>query len=129
MMKRYDEIYKIFKDYQKSEIEKIQQKDPKMKLAIAEDDRAYFVFRGPFTKEQAEQELLELTGKSPEEVSRRAPFHNWNEVLNKYREGDEFYYYKADARKYIPFSGMSEGYMLIRENEFLDRILTKIIIQ
>ena len=62
MMTRYDEIYKIYKDYQKREAEKIQQKDPKIKLTVVEDDRAYYIFRGPLTKEQVEQEMFEITG-------------------------------------------------------------------
>lgn len=88
---------------------------------------------GPLTLGQVKYKLDEITGKSHEKDTPKRPFNykddNWNEVLNKYQDGDEFYYYKFDARDYIPFSGMMEGFILIRENEFLGNFLIVALIQ
>jgi hypothetical protein len=80
--KRYDEIFKIVVDYGRNEFEK----NPPPGDILNEVDRSSYVFRGPLTKKQVEQELI-------------ARFNNPNNkidfpLLNKYQKGDEFYYYE-----------------------------------
>ena len=81
--------------------------------------------RGPLTIAQVEQESLEETTKSPHVP--QVPFgyanDKWNKLKSQYKDGDEFYFFAADSRRY--FQGTA-GYVLIRDNELVDLIVTGI---
>jgi len=122
IMARYDEIYKIITDYGKR---KILEKKPYAK--VIENDRSDYEFRGPLTKEQVEKELLEFKKEFPEAgedwpfVPDGFPFDSYKDFLNEYQDGDEFYHCIWNSTM-----NMSETYLLIRENEYLGEIVTRL---
>jgi len=91
--------------------------------------------RGPLSIDQFEKELIELY----EEASTiRKKVYNLNEKFenseigtdfarfkSQYKKGDEIYFFKSDKRSWIDLCG-EEGYVLIRKNKFVDRLVTAI---
>ena len=48
---------------------------------------------------------------------------DWVRLRSNYREGDEFYFFRSDERSWAYLRG-GEGYILIRGNEEVGRIVT-----
>jgi len=136
-MTRHDKVFKILEDYNIREMEDDFSKYPQARKHFDKAKPLHIqvtpMLIGPLTKGQVEYKLNKITGKSPGKDVPKSSFNyendRWNEVLSKYQDGDEFYYYKIDTRDYIPFSGMIEVFILIRDNEFIGEIPIAIMIQ
>lgn len=134
---RHGEVLKIWSDYENRRMEDYLNKYPQARKHHSNDKPGKIqvtpMLIGPLTIGQVEYKLDKITGRPHEKNVQKKPFNykddNWNEVLNKYQDGDEFYYFKDDAREFIPFSGMFEGFILIRDKEFLGIIGTAALIQ
>jgi len=83
--------------------------------------------RGPLTVAQVEQESLDQLNKSGRTDIPPGPFgfigDDWVRLRSNYREGDEFYFFRSDERSWAYLRG-GEGYILIRGNEEVGRIVT-----
>lgn len=83
--------------------------------------------RGPLTVPQVEQESLEELSKSPRKDIPQVPFgflgERWTEIKNKFRDGDELYFYSSDRRSWLDLCGI-RGYVLIRKDKIIDEIVT-----
>ncbi|MBN2181423.1 MAG: hypothetical protein JW715_05880 [Sedimentisphaerales bacterium] len=124
---RHDEISKIlYEDFVRN-LESY--KDRKYGIKFDENyDGTGNEIRGPFTKEQLEKELILLL----KELNPELPLNyelkegsGYYEFLNKYRNGDEFYHFKSDETTWANSCGI-EGYVLIRENKILDKVIIRI---
>lgn len=122
-----DELRRLKKDYF-AEV-----KNPDVEPILVIPGRGWEI-RGPLTFKQFEEERI----KSYEELLEwRKKVHGIIETFEdsgmgkdctrfngKYREGDEIYFYKSDERSWNCLCG-EEGYVLIRKNKIVDRILTR----
>jgi len=116
--KNLSELRKMKKDYH------YELSDPNINLTIPGPGWA---IRGPLTITQVEHESLEKIRESPDVPQVPFGYQNnyWNKLKSQYKEGDEFYFFGSDPVSWAYFRGRL-GYVLIRDNEFVDRIVTNI---
>jgi hypothetical protein len=87
-----------------------------------------FEVRGPLTIAAVEHESAEQLGYSPRADIPAVAFGfqnpRWLALKGKYAPGDELYYFTSDERSWRHLLGI-EGYVLVRENEIVDTIVTR----
>jgi hypothetical protein len=95
------------------------------KLMNARSKHRYqYHVRGPLTLAEVEQELFGATSQSSRtRISDSAGISAWEKMKSSYRDGDEFYFVKSDARSWSRLEGW-RGYVLIRGNMVVEELTT-----
>ena len=91
-----------------------------------------FDIRGPLTLRQLEEELMKdyaawrkRVGDSVGTFQDSALGEEYARLKDKYREGDELYFFKSDARSWNELHG-NEGYVLVRQNAIVHIMMRSI---
>ncbi len=116
--KELSELNKMKEDYH------YELSDPNINLTIPGPGWA---IRGPLTIAQIEKESLEKIREYSDVPQVPFGYENdkWNKLKSQYKKGDEFYFFGSDPVSWAYLRG-ELGYVLIRDNEVVGRIVTNI---
>lgn len=86
-----------------------------------------YLFRGPLTMSQIEQEMLDRAGvksiEAPTTSFGRRMYNKWTAFKEEYKLGDELYFFRTNQRSWELTAGR-EGYVLFRRNQVVEIWLT-----